>query len=175
MKTAIFQRRRLSVGEIQLAQSVFHNSIDYQHVRVHHGRLIPILQHAHTAMSPFGVMHFPAKLYESDFSQSRKKHLFIHEMTHVWQYHLGLKLWLDGGILACKGGYGKGLPAYRYDHYLTKRTLLSEFNMEQQADIIADYFILGLHKNNAALRQILALFIENPNNKALLPTHTAFK
>lgn len=175
MNKPTFSRRRLTAGETELARSVFGSSIDYDKVRIHHGRLIPALQNARTAMSPFGVMHYPPALYEADFSQSNKRHLFIHEMTHIWQHTLGLQLWLDGSILACKGGYGRDLPAYRYDHYLNGRTCLSEFNMEQQADIIADYFVFRVSSAGARLRQILDGFIHNPADTALLPKHTDFQ
>lgn len=164
--------RPLTSGETELARSVFGDSIDYARVRVHRGRLIPLLQHEHTAMSPFGVMHYPPPLYEADFSQSDKRRLFIHEMAHIWQHALGLKLWLDGGIIACKGGYGKGLPAYRYHDHLDGRNCLSQFNMEQQADIIADYFVFRVSSNNAQLRRVLDGFVRNPGDALLLPKHT---
>lgn len=165
--------RRLTANEIQFAQTVFKNSIDYSKVWVHHGRLIPFFQYEKVAMSPFGTMHFPKTLYAIDFTKENisKQHLFIHEMAHIWQYHLGLKLWLDGGILGIKGGY-RGNVCYRYDAWLPEKTKLNQFNMEQQADIIADYFVF--QKRDERTERILQDFIANPNNVALLPTHTEF-
>ncbi|QMT33329.1 type IV secretion protein Rhs [Conchiformibius steedae DSM 2580] len=167
--------RPLTPAETELARSVFGHSIDYPRVRVHRGRLIPLLQNGRVAMSPFGTMHFPPSLYRSDFAAAdiSAQHLFIHEMTHIWQHALGLKLWLDGSILACKGGYKNNI-CYRYHSQLAQHHTFSQFNMEQQADIIADYFVFRHTRNHPQIQKILADFSANPANRALLPAHTDF-
>lgn len=58
---------------------------------------------------------------------------------------------------------------YGYNHLLTQRTHLSEFNMEKQGNMIADYFI----GKELDLENILPLFEENPKNQGLLPSTTA--
>ncbi|UOP05461.1 hypothetical protein [Conchiformibius kuhniae] len=167
--------RSLTPAETQLARHVFGNSMDYARVRVHRGRLIPLLQHERIAMSPFGTMHFPPPIYRDDFAAADigARHLFIHEMAHVWQHALGLKLWLDGSILACKGGY-RNHSCYRYRDWLGQCDALNQFNMEQQADIIADFFVFRHTRDDAHVRRIIAAFRDNPADVRLLPRHTDF-
>jgi hypothetical protein len=63
---------------------------------------------------------------------------FIHEFTHVLQAQQGQVNWIDGSILHT---YGKltGTDVYAYDKNDLGRPLW-EFNMEQQAQIVAHYF-----------------------------------
>lgn len=168
--------RKLTAGEIALAQSVYQNSLDYDKIRIHHGRLIPFFQHPKTAMSPFGTMHFPEQTYVDDFSSAdvSKQHFFIHEMAHVWQYQLGLKLWLDGVILTAKGGY-RDNACYQYEHHVGNCQHLSELNMEQQADVIADWFIFKHTQSQAKVQKLMRDFIVNPSDPNLLPKHAEFR
>lgn len=172
----VFHRRKLTAGEIALAQSVYQSSLNYDRIRIHKGKLIPYFQYNRVAMSPFGTMHFPRDLYVDDFSQAdtSKQHLFIHEMAHVWQHQLGLKLWLDGAILGAKGGYRNNV-CYAYEAHCATRERLNQFNMEQQADLIADWFIFKNTRNNPKIQEIMREFIANPNNPDLLPRHAEFR
>ncbi len=67
--------------------------------------------------------------------------IFLHELTHVWQYHqVGLvyiarALWAQSS----KAGYDYGGPANIMKH-LQRGELLESFNYEQQAEIVADYY-----------------------------------
>lgn len=171
-----FNRRRLTQGEIALAQSVYQSSLNYDKIRIHKGKLIPYFQYNRVAMSPFGTMHFPRDLYVDDFSQAEisKQHLFVHEMAHIWQHQLGLKLWLDGIILTAKGGY-KANQCYAYEKWAANCEQFNQFNMEQQADLIADWFIFKHTQNNPKIQNIMREFIENPNNVNLLPKHAEFR
>lgn len=170
-----FNRRRLTHGEIALAQSVYQGSLNYERIRIHKGKLIPYVQYDKIAMSPFGTMHFPPALYVDDFStaSTTKQHLFIHEMAHIWQYQLGLKLWLDGAILTLKGGYQNN-QCYVYQNCVTELQHFSDFNMEQQADLIADWFVFRNTQNNPSVQKIMRDFIDNPCDVNLLPKHTRF-
>lgn len=126
--------RLLTPGEIKLAKSVFMSTIPYNKVWIHCDSYLPFgFQDNHTAMSPNGEIYFRPPLYHKDFSQSVDdfQHLFIHEMSHVWQRGHGMN------VIA--RGLGSWLVSYRYT--LDGR-LLSEYPMEQQAQIIADQFVL---------------------------------
>lgn len=89
--------RGLTENERKLVMPIFKDSIDYDKVKIHHGRFIPIFQPSQTAMTPFGTIHFPDDIYEEDYANPTQnlinpniiQHLFVHEMTHVWQYQLG--------------------------------------------------------------------------------------
>lgn len=163
--------RQLSIGEIKLAQNVFGNSIDYKKVRIHCGRFIPIFQHPHIAMTPFGTIHFPRALYQSDFSQSNltQQHLFIHEMVHVWQHQLGLPVWRHGLLLALQGGY---LHRACYCYKDKKYKYFNQLNIEQQASFIADWFILQCRNDDMA--DLIFPFLNQPNDRSLLPKHSRF-
>ena len=175
--------RTLTMGEIAMARQVFGTSVPYDDVRVRRGRFMPGC--GDNAMTPFGKMHFPPAGYLDDFSAGpdTTKVWFIHEMTHVWQYHLGLRLMWHGIVLGVKGGYGKGAPAYAYDPELDRGKTLPDFNMEQQGDLIAHYFdachlggtgkLHDLHQRRRPFYEaVLANFLRNPADARLLPRHT---
>lgn len=85
-------------------------------------------------MSPNGEIYFRKETYLKDFSSSTKsnQHFFMHEMTHVWQHQHGM--WVrTRGLFSW---------ASTYRHTINSNKKLSQYSMEQQAQIIADYFIL---------------------------------
>ncbi|MBB3321049.1 MULTISPECIES: type IV secretion protein Rhs [unclassified Atlantibacter] len=126
--------RRLTAGEIELARWVFMSTVPYHRVWIHCDSYLPFnLQDDHTAMTPNGEIYFRFPLYRDDFSKSLPdmQHLFIHEMVHIWQREKGMNVILRGLV--------SWYVSYRYR--LDGR-LLSEYPMEQQAQIIADNFTL---------------------------------
>ncbi|WP_072037780.1 type VI secretion protein [Enterobacter sp. Bisph1] len=134
------ETRLLTSGELRLAKSVFGNSINYHTVWIHHDSYLPFgLQNKEYAMSPNGEIYF-RDWYRKDFSQEKidLQHLFIHEMTHVWQRARGMHVRLRG-LFSWNADYG-----YRLDG-----RKLSQYPLEQQAQIVADSFVLknyGLSK-----------------------------
>ena len=163
--------RSLSEGECALLRPVFADALDYSAVRIVRGKFMPF-QLRHVAMSPNGSIYLPADLYHDDFSKqpAHWQSLWLHECTHVWQHRLGYPVLRCGICLALQGGYIKR-AAYRYGHLLPHCRDLSQFNMEQQACIVADYFI-GLWytgRENPALAAVLQRFLQQPNNADLLP------
>ncbi|SUA43879.1 Uncharacterized conserved protein [Neisseria zoodegmatis] len=175
--TRIQKSRSLTQGEIDLAKQVFKDSIDYAKVKVHKGEYLLWVQDNHTAMTPNGEMYFPEEIYQEDFTvkDSGLKHFFIHEMVHIWQYQLGYDVKASGAKLALKGGYVNG-AAYKYDKVISQKNDLSEFNMEQQGDIIADYYMYlnGFDFNSSVSQlqrhRVLTNFLNNSKDKSLLPT-----
>ncbi|MDY6450007.1 zinc protease [Acinetobacter faecalis] len=188
-------KRKLTPGEIAMSRLVFKDSIDYAKVWIHLGGLV----HTKTgnAMTPAGEIYISAKDYEQnpDFSVSRPnlKHWFIHEMTHVWQYQMGVSTGWLGIKQLCNGGYtstvnsadsGDELKAYDTD--LMGRDInkkFQDFNFEQQGRIIEFYFDGTFLKNEEPHRKhlkiskslqgkvlnILKDFLINPKNKLMLP------
>lgn len=127
------QVRRLTLGEIALARTVFGSYIDYSRVWIHLGSYLPFgLQMESAAMTPSGELYFRGENYVDDFStaSNRHQHLFIHEMTHVWQYQNGMWVKLRGSMSW----------AVDYHYNFKGKSRLAEYSMEQQAAIIADYF-----------------------------------
>ena len=163
--------RSLSEGECALLRPVFVDALDYSALRIVRGKFMPF-QLRHVAMSPNGSIYLPADLYHDDFSKqpAHWQSLWLHECTHVWQHRLGYPVLRCGICLALQGGYIKR-AAYRYGHLLPHYRDLSQFNMEQQACIVADYFIGLWHtgQKNPALATVLQRFLQQPNNADLLP------
>ena len=125
--------RLLTSGEIALAKTVFGSTIDYSIVWIHKESYLPFdLQDKDTAMTPNGELYF-RDTYRDDFSQSTDdfQHLFIHEMSHVWQRTKGMNV------------IGRGLVSWLVSYrYTLDGRLLSEYPMERQAQVIADNFVL---------------------------------
>ncbi|WP_440216298.1 PAAR domain-containing protein [Chromobacterium piscinae] len=181
--------RPMTAGEIAMAKTVFKDSLDYGKVEIHKGGLLGIPGRTGNAMTPRGEIHFPPENYLTDFSaptiEPATKVWFIHEMGHVWQYQMGYSVAWAGTKLSAKGGYsddgvaGQPSPAYRYNLAgEDKGKKLPDFNMEQQAQLIAHYFgattlnMLAYNSRLPALQAALSDFIANPKNTALVPTTT---
>lgn len=155
--------RPLTSGEIALAGRVFGSAIDYQRVRVHNTCFIPLLQRKDVCITPNGELYFHASRYRADFSAAseREQHWFMHEMAHVWQYQLGYPvLW--------RGAIRLGL---RYDYELSPELRLCDFNMEAQAEVLADYFVLAcLHQGEVGIyADLLRDFLRDPASPDNLP------
>ncbi|AMO94543.1 zinc protease domain protein [Collimonas fungivorans] len=180
--------RPLTPGEIDLAKKVFGTSVDYSKVKVHNGAYM--VGAGSNAMTPNGEMYFPKDYYKPDFStlDDTFRIWFIHEMTHVWQYQLGYSVKWGGIKIQIKGGYkyapGQDTPrAYVYDPAKDGDKSMTDFNMEQQGDLVSHYFdAVYLSENTAThrthvtnlpfLQKILTGFIKNPSDVSLLPNST---
>ena len=125
--------RPLSDGEIALARGVFGGAIDYARVRISR-RKWAFFQPRDTVMAPTGSIHFhpDGTRYRDDFATAHldDQALFIHEMVHVWQHQKGIFLPLARH------------PWCRYDYVLKPGRPLHRYGIEQQAEIVADAFVL---------------------------------
>ncbi|MEO8700743.1 MAG: hypothetical protein ABI867_11900 [Kofleriaceae bacterium] len=131
--------RALTAGEIALLKPIFRDGIDYAKVRVINNSFP--LQPANVYMTPRGHVYAPGGLWSADFSRasSGTRGVFIHEMTHVWQFANGMDLVGQGFVefTRYRGQYEK---AYPYE--LERSRDLTEYGMEQQASIVEDYFAI---------------------------------
>jgi hypothetical protein len=125
--------RPLTPGETALAASVFGDAIDYAQVGIANRKWI-FFQPRRVTMAPMGNIHFhPAGgLYRDDFGDAppEAQGLFIHEMAHVWQHQKGIFLPL------------RRHPFCRYDYALAPGRALTEYGIEQQAEIVRHAFLL---------------------------------
>jgi len=127
--------RKLTDGEIRLARNVFGNTVVYHRIWVHKESYLPFsLQGENYGMSPDGDIYFRDKEYSDDYSLERPadQHFFIHEMVHVYQHQHGMMVRLRG-LTSSITDY-----SYSFEGYNN----LIDYNMEQQASIIADFFFL---------------------------------
>ncbi|CAB5714303.1 Uncharacterised protein [Delftia tsuruhatensis] len=167
--------RPLTFGERHIVRQIFGDSVDCSMVRIYRGRFIPF-QPSHTAMAPAGDIFFPPEIFSEDYSmeiESSMKYIFVHEMTHIWQYQQGYPVMARGAIRL-------GLS---YEYILDADKKLSDYNMEAQGNIVADYFVLKYLKKKEAIsndeyfgeewipiyESLLADFLENPCDKNNLP------
>lgn len=164
-------------------------------------------------MTPWGEPHMPNANYLDDFSTATGKkinflHHFIHEMAHIWQYQRKNKL-LRGSIVICGAhlsistGIANAIETFsdkftgglsdtikdisgEIDPYTYKNKMpssLFNYNMESQAEILADYFIseiIGISgyvgknsnrriKQSFFLKEVLSDFFEEIEKSARRP------
>lgn len=166
--------RPLTDGEAAMARQLFGDAIDYRRVRIYRRPYLPFrLQPRRCAMAPNGAIYFHPEHCQADFSAAELplRHWFMHEMAHVWQHQRGYPLRLRGLLQF-------GL-SYRYT--LAPGADLADFNMEAQADLLADYFALvhldaawlmgpsGSGRSRADFDSVLARFLSNPSDPSLRP------
>jgi hypothetical protein len=132
--------RPLTKGEIALAKSVFGSSIDYDAVYVSDKKFSGFHPEG-VAMTPNGNLYMHG-CYSDDYSAESTSYqgLFIHEMTHVWQFQNKiLAPMVEAVKLSVKHGFNY---AAAYDYKLDAAKDLLDYNMEQQASIVQDYFCM---------------------------------
>lgn len=127
--------RSLTSGEIVLATTVFKKEISYEKVKIFNSKWT-LFQSTNRAMAPNGNIYYPEgnSDYSVDFSKSSNIHskaTFIHELAHVWQHQKGVNVIL-------KGAFQRD-----YDYLpLTIKTKFDDLGIEQQAQLIRDYYYL---------------------------------
>lgn len=119
--------RRLSIDEIALVRSVFGDSITLNNVQLKSAWWVL----RGYAVSPNGNIYFHPEDWVVDFSSSTlgRQSWLIHELTHVWQLQQGLNVIL-GALLN-----------RRYSYTLTTGKSFFKYGIEQQAQMVQDYFI----------------------------------
>lgn len=123
----IIKQRQLTKGEIKLAQSVFSTHLDLTDIHIIAHRFI----FKGYAMSPNGHIYFNEADWIDDFSQVDlyKQSWLIHELVHVWQLQQGIKV------------VRKAIIDRRYDYVVKKGKTFLHYGVEQQAQMVQDYFI----------------------------------
>ena len=112
----------------------------------------------YNSLTPEYVPYMSRHEWSFDYSLTypTKAAVFVHEMVHVWQTgHGGHNV--RSGIWIWAGHRGDYKAAYRYN--LDTSALLSDFNMEQQAAIIEDYYLKSRNRvpdNNIGRRNEVA-------------------
>ncbi len=129
--------RPLTDFEVAMARSVFGDAVDYGRVRL-----------ANLIIGKFAVtlgslVVFPAYApIPEDFTEESvwTQAWLMHELTHVWQFQTR-PLWtlLSWAGVFLTGGYGRGLPGYRY---AWPPPAWERLNLEQQAAMVEHAFSL---------------------------------
>jgi hypothetical protein len=127
--------RRLTPLEVQEARRVFGNSIDYSQVLIDESSFIAWLGAKINLCTDMGVTTFYTINFNREINalagNSDMKWL-IHELTHVSQMkYVGSRYLLESFYAQILSGYEYRLDAKKH---------LCDYNREQQASIVADYY-----------------------------------
>jgi len=132
---------RLTGPERMLLYTVFKATLPYNEIvcRINTGNI----GGANNSITPTGNPYFSSQVYCADFSKDGvsldAKWVFFHEMTHVWQYYHRINVLMSaiGLTIVSLGKYEKGYP-----YKLRPPVQFSSYNIEQQAALVADYWIM---------------------------------
>jgi len=133
--------RKLNDAEINIARQVFGTNLDYEVIRIDDAARFGTKKIAAAYVS-FNTINYNKKI---------KKEIFVHELVHIWQYqHFG-SIYIARAIKAqfSKAGYDYGGVSHLY-HQMLKGGKLIDFNFEQQADIIEDYYRIMMKPQSAS-------------------------
>jgi hypothetical protein len=139
----MIQSRSLTPGEIALARSIFGDAIDYDDVRLVHGKWWPF-HPPRSAMAPCGHIHFHPNGggWSDDFSNEplSAQGYFVHELTHVWQAQTRGRFYLPM----------MRHPFCRYRYEIVPGRPFGRYGLEQQAEIVRHIFLAGRGANVSA-------------------------
>ena len=131
-KLFICKRRKMTLGEKALAQGVFGSALRMDDIEIIAHRFV--LQHY--AISPNGHIYFNEKDWQDDFSKRplNEQSWLIHELTHVWQIQQGIAV------------IRKALLDRRYSYVIEQGKNFLNYGVEQQAQMVQDYFMRSQQK-----------------------------
>jgi len=128
-----FRTRKLNEQELLLAKSIFGDALPYARIRVDESA------HLGPRQSRFCYVSF----YTLNSWGKIPASLLIHELTHVWQYHqMGIR-YIPRALAAqnTRSGYNYG-GEQALEQAIASGKGLAFFNLEQQADLVEDYYRL---------------------------------
>lgn len=113
-------------------------------------------------MTPNGHIYLGTNFHGiTDFSvkSGELRGLFIHEMMHVWQHQQGVNVIARGIYTQAK----QQITGNQYNYRLDGKKLLKDYNIEQQGDIVRDYFFAVEENELKRAGQIEAALGNFPN------------
>lgn len=143
----VVPHRGLTDGEKAMLWPIFRDGIDYDAIQILHAA--HPFQPSDAYMAPRGHIYAPGHLFREDWSapdvSAVARAELVHEVTHIWQFANGMDILVEGveQLLASRGKYD---GTYRY--VLRPDRDLTDYNIEQQAAILEDYYRIryeGLH------------------------------
>lgn len=126
-----FNARPLTGWEIDLAKSIFGNTIDYRRIRIDELSISGPKQYKFCYVS-FYIINSWGPMQNSTL---------IHEITHIWQFQKFGSIYILKALKAQRSllGYDYGGVKALKDCQEKGKRFLS-FNFEQQGDIVSDYY-----------------------------------
>jgi hypothetical protein len=133
--------RRLTAGEIALARAAFGGRIDYARVRLRDGPgvhpfALAAFANGNPAITVGSTVYFKQD-YSPDFAApGQNRESFIHEMTHVWQYHeMGSLAFFSRYLAEFARSGRKAGKMYEYG----EEERFADAMLEAQAEMVGDY------------------------------------
>lgn len=126
----------MTIGEIAMVRPYFHDTVEYFKVWIHCDSWIPFELQSVDGMTPGNDIYILPEKYESDFSKATNinhQQLFMHEFTHVWQHQKGMNTKL------------RGMYSWVADYTYNIGSPFISYSMEQQAQMISDYWTISEH------------------------------
>jgi len=126
-----FNSRGLYDWEIEMARPIFGDSINYDRVRIDEYAFAGPKQHRFCYVSFHTINSWTPMLNQT----------LLHELVHVWQFQKMGSVYIPRALAAQHSNLG-----YNYGGVSTLRSYLQrgktflDFNLEQQGDIISDYY-----------------------------------
>lgn len=152
-KIALRNHRPLTTGEREFLQTIYHDTIDYDLVKIQKGLFLKINT---SAMVVDNSISFRERFYSEDFTQNPRQNLLAllaHEACHVWQFQNLHYFWAKAVLEHL--WYRKRV----YDYLPKENTILTDYRFEQQGKIVQDY-VQGNHPQRELLERIIRGAIE---------------
>ena len=140
LKMYKFEYRSLTQAEIELAQQVFGDLINYPEVKIFNIPYLP-WQPTNIFIAPNGNLFVHPQHFSLDYSQGSRalQGIFIHELAHILQHQQQTNVLLKGAILQLS--YYLSFKRYDPYHYrFVQGKAFVDYNIEQQGDIARDIF-----------------------------------
>ena len=127
--------RPLTAEERKIGQAIFGESLDWERVRIDTRAYLGPRQSAICYVSGYTINSWGEMTGP----------LLVHELTHVWQFHHFGLAYIPRALRAYHSEAGYNYGGHEVLHQVqTKGGQLTDFNYEQQGDIIADYYRLRI-------------------------------
>jgi RHS repeat-associated protein len=132
--------RSPTAGEIAMLTPVFNKTVDFSKVDIESGGGMDPRAWAPVAngdaVTLGNTIHFPSSGYQPDFSLASlsDQAWLVHEVTHVYQYQN------DSNYSWAKAAK-EGLRSDTYKYSLSEHGCFQSYRYEQQAAIVADYYV----------------------------------
>lgn len=138
--------RKLTDNEIMFAKTIFGDSLDYKKIKIFNRYLFGRKpEGASGRMWNGNIYAITTDARSQDYALDERlgnRRLFLHEMTHVWQYKSDPAFMVKGLSALIKADFNY---SSLYPYEIKPHRTFKDYNFEQQADIADDYY--GLTEN----------------------------
>jgi hypothetical protein len=157
--------RLLTDSEVALARQVFHERLPYKKIHIAN-YFLPGNDGVPVTMASVGSLissrarrnyfiYFGPGVYRDGADTFATRNTFIHELTHVWQGHYRRFAWeyMVGSMISQGHAIittGNRSGAYEY----TPGDAWDDYNVEQQAHMVQDWFAGGMSEDDVRFRYI---------------------